>query len=181
MKKYSGVTLLELLIGLVVAGILVALAAPGFRSLLVRRQMEAAVDALLGDFRLARSEAIKRGHSVTICRSISGQACESRAGGWEVGWIVFDDKDGSNTVNAQADERVLRWQQPLAGVSTITATGGGNATAGVAYEFRANGLATGTMGSLTVTPAAGPASSIRVLCVSSLGRLSARAPGATTC
>ena len=182
MKKYSGFTLLELLFGLVVAGILVALAAPSFGSLLVRRQVGAAVDALESDFRLARSEALKRGHSVTICRSGDGKDCEPKAGGWEVGWIVFDDKDGDTTVDALDGEKVLRWQQPPDGVASIDATGGGNAPAGVRYEFRSDGLATAAMGSLIVTPAVGAASgSRRVLCVSSLGRVNVRAPGITSC
>ncbi len=178
MKKYSGVTLLELLVGLVVAGILLAQAVPSLAELLRRRQVEAAADALVADFRFARSEALKRGHSVTICRSGNGKDCEARAGGWEAGWIVFDDRDGNT--EADTGEDVLRQQPPQPGGVTITAAGG-TAAKGPRYEFRANGLATGTPGSLTVSLGVAPEDARRVLCVNNLGRLALLPAGREPC
>lgn len=178
MKKYSGITLLELLVGLVVAGILMSQAIPSLGSLLSRRQVDASVEALEADFRFARSEALKRGHSVTICRSSDGEACEAQAGGWEVGWIIFDDRDGDTTVDSGED--LLRRQQPAAGRVTIVASGG-SPTKGPRYEFRANGLATGAMGSLSVYPADRAAGGERVLCINSVGRLALLAAGSSQC
>ena len=184
MQKYSGVTLLEILVGLVVAGILASLAIPSFRVMLVRRQVSSAFEALVTDFRFARSEALKRGHSVTICRSSDGLACEPVAGGWEVGWVVFDDRNGDTAVNT--GEQILRRQPPPPGVTVAVVTGS-TVSGGARYEFRANGLATGNAGSITVTgdPLVANNPSIndarRLLCVSLQGRLSLQPPGITSC
>ena len=49
---------------------------------------------------IARSEAIKRGHRVNLCKSGDGAQCAS-AGSWDQGFIMHDDTDHSGAVNAQ--------------------------------------------------------------------------------
>ena len=61
-----GFTLLELMIIVAILGILIALAAPSFTSLLERRKIIAAAEAIQSDLRWARSEAIKRNTDVTV-------------------------------------------------------------------------------------------------------------------
>lgn len=187
MQKYSvepaaGVTLLELLVVLAVAGILAALGAPRLRVMAANRQMEAAVEFLEADFRFARSEALKRGHSVTICRSSNATTCEPQAGSWSVGWIVFDDRDGDGDVST--GESVLRVQPVLTGIRAIDVTGTAPPS-GVRYRFQANGIASGSNGRITLRALsevnAVQAESTRLLCVSAQGRLAVQPTGATTC
>ncbi|WP_306079914.1 GspH/FimT family pseudopilin [Oceanimonas sp. CHS3-5] len=69
-----GLTLIELLIGLVVMTILTTLAVPGFQSLREQYTVRSAGMAVYADLQLARSEAIKRNREVTVCFTNSGAA-----------------------------------------------------------------------------------------------------------
>ena len=176
MKKYSGLTLVELLATLAIAGVLVALALPSFRGLMDRRAVEAATADLLADFSYARAEALKRGHSVTICRSGSGTACEASDGSWHVGWIVFDDLDEDEVVDTS--ETVLRVHPAVAGIRSIQKADGSDAQS--TFPYRASGLTPNRSGSLKVLADATRPEGWRVLCMSFQGRLSPR-PGASAC
>jgi type IV fimbrial biogenesis protein FimT len=56
----TGFTLLELLVVVAIAGILATLAAPSFNTMLERRRLVSATEAVLSDLRWTRSEGIKR-------------------------------------------------------------------------------------------------------------------------
>ncbi|MEA3277713.1 MAG: GspH/FimT family protein, partial [Pseudomonadota bacterium] len=58
-----------------------------------------AVNELVSTLNLARSEAIKRGDRITVCKSADGAACTG-SGGWDQGWIVFVDSDSDAVVDA---------------------------------------------------------------------------------
>jgi len=98
MKKYSGFTLVELMITLIVVSILLAVGLPSLRGFLQDNQLVAATNELLSAIHVARSEAIKLNSSVTICESTNGTSCTTPgANNWEDGWIVFVDADGNQT------------------------------------------------------------------------------------
>jgi type IV fimbrial biogenesis protein FimT len=98
MKKYSGFTLIELFITLIVVGVLLAIGVPSLKSFLQKGQLIASTNELVSAFHVARSEAIKINNSVTICESSNGTSCNDPAtGNWKNGWIVFVD---SNTDQA---------------------------------------------------------------------------------
>ena len=67
-----GLTLIELLIGVVVVAVLLSLAVPRFHSLSQQQKIRSAGMALYSDLQLARSEAIKRHKEVTVCFNGSG-------------------------------------------------------------------------------------------------------------
>ncbi|AEY00717.1 type IV pilin [Oceanimonas sp. GK1] len=73
-KRQAGLTLIELLIGLVVMTVLTSLAVPGFQSLREQYTVRSAGMAVYADLQLARSEAIKRNREVTVCFTNSGTA-----------------------------------------------------------------------------------------------------------
>ena len=181
MQKYSGVTLVELMVTLLVAAILGTLAVPQLSSLAMRRRLDAAVSALTSDFSFARSEALKRGHSVTICQSVDGRYCDRDAGSWHGGWIVFDNPTAANPPTGgstgagvpAAASQILRRQQVLAGILFL-----GNETLGNTeryVHYRASGLATGHDNRFVVTADANDADGNRLLCMK-LGRLQLRPP-----
>jgi type IV fimbrial biogenesis protein FimT len=63
----------------------------------------AATNELFTALYLARTEAVKRGGRVSLCKSADGAAC-TRAGGYEQGWIVFEDP---NADGVRADDEAL--------------------------------------------------------------------------
>jgi type IV fimbrial biogenesis protein FimT len=80
---------------------------------------------------LARSEAVKRGRPVTVCRSTDGASCSGSGVNWETGWIVFTDANGDGVVDA--GDGILRVFDALpsgytlrsAGISRVTYDAGG--------------------------------------------------------
>ncbi len=61
------------------------------------------------DLNLARSEAVKRGQHVTVCKISNTESCDTSANaeGWSDGWLVFVDNAATPGV-WEAGEEVLR-------------------------------------------------------------------------
>ena len=124
LRTARGFTIIELMITLVVAGILLAIAAPSFTNIIQNSQLTTDINQLSADLNLARSEAIKRGSPVTLCKSDdfdSSPSCVSGAN-WHDGWIVFDDLDAD--ANIDAGETIIRvFNSVTAGNTLVFATG----------------------------------------------------------
>lgn len=123
--KFSGFTLLELMVVLAIVAILTTLAAPSFTRLIQSSTMSINVNTFLADMRYARSESIRRGGGVVMCRSDTPEAinptCGSGSGpggnGWVSGWIIF--QDWSNDGIHDAIEPLLRMQSPITSMDSI--------------------------------------------------------------
>jgi len=103
----AGYSIYDLLITSAVASIL-GLGAVGMTGMVQDTRMTAAVNQLIGELNLARSEAIKRGSATSICASATGSGClESRD--WNAGWIIFSDINGNGIL--ETDDSILRVQQ----------------------------------------------------------------------
>lgn len=83
-----GFTLIELLVTIALIAILVALAVPSLSDAALSSKLAATANRLAASATLARSEAIKRNSSVTLCISTNGTSCIT-TGGWGQGWIVL--------------------------------------------------------------------------------------------
>ncbi len=91
-RAMRGLTLIELMIGIAVAGVLLALAGPSFQAALGKSRLSSSASELTGAVQLARSEAIRNNRRVVLCRSTDGSACDSTASSWP-GWLIFVDLD----------------------------------------------------------------------------------------
>ena len=108
-SKQAAFTLLESLISLMIISIALTMALPNLSSILHRNRMDALITEFSSALYLARSESIKRGVTVTLCRSADGQRCMSKANspeGWQQGWLVF--ADGNADANMEGDDRLIR-------------------------------------------------------------------------
>lgn len=106
----TGFTLVELMAVLAVAAVLAGGAAPSMTGLVRSIQLSSASNDLLGGLLLARTEAMKRGGRVVLCKTPDGTACAD-TGGWEQGWMVFHDKNNNGT--REESEAVIHHVQAL--------------------------------------------------------------------
>ena len=98
MPKYSfntqAFTLIELVMTMAIAGILVTIAIPSFNSIITSSRLTSYANDLVGALNLARSEAVRRGISVTVRKVDNNSYTKIGAGvNWEKGWDVFTDID----------------------------------------------------------------------------------------
>ncbi len=138
MMKISckGFTLIELMIALALALLLLTLGIPSFKELIQSNRLTTAADDLLAALQLTRSEAIKRGIRITLCKSANGTSC-SNSGGYEQGWIVFSDSN--NNVMVDTEELIIRVFAPVYPGSGISLTG--NVPVANYISYTADGIA----------------------------------------
>ncbi len=128
--KYQnlGFTLIELVVTVAMAAIVLTVGVPSFKEMTRNNRMTTATNLLVGAANLARSEAIKRGISATLCkRNSAGNDCDSSAT-WNDGWIVFADQDGDGNFEDDGDttlcepgeDCLLRLSPPLASSLSLT-------------------------------------------------------------
>ena len=77
-----GLTLLELLMGIVLLGIVAALAAPSLGAFIDSQRRQDTAQQLTSSLRMARAEAILRNQPVVV---------QANDGNWSKGWSVFVD------------------------------------------------------------------------------------------
>ncbi len=109
--------MVELMVVLLLMVVLQTTAVPALSAALDARRLGAATNALHVSLQLGRSEAIKRGGRVVVCKSGSGRSC-SRSGSWAQGWIVFHDIN--NNAQVDPDEAILQREQALGGPVQLT-------------------------------------------------------------
>lgn len=117
-RSVAGYTILELMLTIAVLGVIASFAAPSFLQTIRSNRIVTDNNELITALTLARSEAIKRGSRVTMCRSANQTSCAT-SGGWEQGWIVFTDPNNFGTVDT--GEEVIRvWEAASAGMTIRT-------------------------------------------------------------
>ncbi|MCY3819961.1 MAG: GspH/FimT family pseudopilin [Gammaproteobacteria bacterium] len=105
----KGLTLVEVLTTLAVAGILVTAASGGATQLVEQHHAGAAVNQMLGAIRFARHAAVAQRSFVTLCPR-SGTLC-GRRNTWHNGALVFLDRDANGRFDGS--DVVLRRMPPL--------------------------------------------------------------------
>jgi type IV fimbrial biogenesis protein FimT len=123
-----GFTLIELMVTVVVVAVLLALAVPNFRTMLLNRRQASVADGLLNSLNYARNTALSTDQPVTICPLGTGAACGTS---WSNGWIV-------GTQPASGASVILNTTALSTGGPTLKTAGGS-----AAVSFNGRGLATG--------------------------------------
>lgn len=185
-----GFTLVELLITIAIATVLMTLAVPSVKQMIEANAVNKHVTTFISDLRYARSEAIKSGVAVVMCRSItSGNAAPtcatgsgggSATGGWASGWLIFvnRDLDTSNNYNASAGDTLLRVQGVLADSGGIEKT---TTPAVNKFVFRPTGLMSAGASSFAFNSVTLTNSQQKQICISVQGRARILKDTYTTC
>ncbi len=161
-KSASAFTVFELLVVIIVLVILVTMAVPSFRSVLQNNRTLSLANELASALNLARSEAIKRGVSVSVCAAANANL-NSCGSNWNNGWIIFTNPNEDTNFDNNTTEILLRIQQilgsgyamtntPSSGVATYTSTGFPlSATSNMVFTISATGCTGNNARSLTIT------------------------------
>ncbi|ADJ28935.1 GspH/FimT family pseudopilin [Nitrosococcus watsonii] len=143
----TGFTLVELVITLAIAAIITTMAVPSFQEMIRKNRMATQTNEFIAALHLARSEAIKRGQRITVCKSTnsttSSPTCNtSNSTGWDRGWIVF--VDGDENAALATTEIILQVHGSLEGGNRLT----GNTNVADYISYVPNGMTQLTGGAI---------------------------------
>jgi len=116
--RASGFSLFELLCTLMLAGVLLGLAVPSFRTMLEDTRLTADVNAFVLAVQLARSEVAKRGRTVVVCRTTDRAHCDEESGTAR-GFMVFVNTDDRYPPSRDDTEPLLYANAPEINGSVI--------------------------------------------------------------
>lgn len=164
LNTVSGFTLMELLLVASILGVLAMLGLPSLADMVARAETDSTAKLLQSALSLAKSEAIKRGETVSVCASNDGSDCSTDE--WNSGWIVFVDSNSDATGDAGSvdpGDLVLRAFTPSGQASLSTNTGL------LQYDYRGLGL-NDAIQDFKFCPADNDANKARALEISVTGR-----------
>ena len=151
------------------------------------RSVAATTDTFATDLRYARSEALKRGQTVSLCVASNPDSdlrtCANAAGtaGYAAGWLVFVDLDGDGTLDGT--DTILRVQQAL--TERVNGASSNTTATAKSFTFLNNGLSTAAQSGVTFTPhtsdTAESSAMQRMVCVARTGRARITSAGASSC
>ncbi|MDT8321026.1 MAG: GspH/FimT family pseudopilin [Xanthomonadales bacterium] len=95
--RQQGLSAIELMILIAVAGLIFLVSVPGSSWLLERSRINSASENLLTALNIAQQEAQARNSTVRVCPSSNGRTCR-RDNNWALGWLVFSDGNADGEV-----------------------------------------------------------------------------------
>lgn len=143
-----GFTLVELLVTLAVGVILLAIAIPSYSVFVRANRLASVANDLVSAIHMTRSEAIKRGKRVTLCKTgdatSAAPTCDAAAS-WQHGWLVFVDSGVRGVIDST--DVLLRVHGPAPAGTTITPSNYKDFLSYLASGVSqgSNGLANGTL------------------------------------
>lgn len=141
MKTSCGFSLVELMITVAILAIVAFIAVPSFTTMLGTNHLSTQTNDFISAIAFARSEAIGRNQSITLCKSTSASdnTCAGGTTAW-TDWIVTNDQSGgpSNTLRRGGGSSV-------AGRPTVSST-----LVDDLIVFRSSGLAEVAAGANTI-------------------------------
>jgi type IV fimbrial biogenesis protein FimT len=158
------VTLIELMVTIVILAVLIGIGVPSFRNASLGARLGSVANDLLASIQLARSEAIKRNETVTLCTSTDGTTCAASQVSWEQGWVILN-----------AAGNVLDVRQAIPGGYKVTRSGG---TTAIRFQPIGIGATTATF---TVCRSSPVGSQERVVTVNASGSAAVTITTAGSC
>lgn len=104
---------MELMVVIAVVAIIAAIAIPNLSAFVASTKVSAQANDLVAAVSYARSEAVKRNNTVSVCPSTNGSTCASGSN-WSGGWLV-----------QLADGTILQVYSAVQSGNTLTATASG--------------------------------------------------------
>lgn len=130
-RRVSGLTLIELLVTMSVLAVLLAVGIPSSASLMQRWRVDATIESLVADIRLARSTATRTSRAVVMCARAADGNC-SAGNDWSTGWVVFSDLNGDSALDV--GEPLIAERPNQSGMASMP-----DKTSQARLTFRANG------------------------------------------
>lgn len=175
MKTQHAFTLVELLVTMAVFGILAVAAIPAFNNYVTNNRLFTDSNMLITSLNVARNEAVKRGTTVSVCRSADGTSCATDTSSWEKGWIVFVNSNNDVPAKVDGGELIIFVNGALNGGEAISAS----ATFDKYITFQPTGISSAT-GQFVLCDNAATTATARTITVSRSGKPSL-ATGGNTC
>lgn len=115
-KRAAGFSLIELITGMTVFAVLLAIGVPSFTNLIRNQRIATQANSVVGALNYARAEVASRSMPVTVCAASSAArtACGNTTN-WQFGWIIFTDRSGTPGVIDGTDEVLQAGEPPVAG------------------------------------------------------------------
>ncbi len=115
LRLARGLTLIELAVTLVIAVLVSTFAIPTWRHWIAKQQLANRAQTLATALERARTEAIRRGVRVNLCKSADATTCADE-GDWSRGWIIHTDPEAEARPAGGASP--IAWDPPtVAGVT----------------------------------------------------------------
>ena len=125
--KQTGLTLIELVVTMAVISILLVVGVPQFQSTTANSRLTTAINTLTGDLSYARTEAIKRGETVTVAPNNND---------WADGWNTFINISGSANIDLRFSPALIADAAiNTSGVNEIQFGSDGRSTAAVTFSL----------------------------------------------
>ena len=161
--RQRGITIIEIMVTLAIAAVLIGLALPAFNAFVAQRTLTSQVNDFMVAVQYARSEAGRRGTTVSV-RAVNAGAATNE---WGPGWCVVVGMPGA----CPNDGTELRNFAPL-GANTLNGVGGLDGVA--ALPFSSRGLLLAPAGTLNLC---NPKEDVgREIALTVIGRVSSRQP-----
>jgi type IV fimbrial biogenesis protein FimT len=110
--------MIELMIALAIFALALGFGIPSYGQWIASRQLANHAEYLKETLNAARSEAVKRGMRVNLCKSRDRKQCD-HAAAWDAGWIMFADENRDGSI--EAGENVIKSEGPARDQITVSA------------------------------------------------------------